>query len=131
MTDTVEGFLDRVRQAWDAGDARRYGEQFAEDASYVIFLGDVMFGRAEITATHHDVFTKWQQGTRMVVKPINVRAVDDTTTVVVTAGGIGTASPIAFDKFQTYTLRNHGDRYECVAFQNTEMSGRAKRIYNP
>ncbi|WP_194894408.1 SgcJ/EcaC family oxidoreductase [Catenulispora pinisilvae] len=128
--DTVEAFLDRIRTAWDAADARTYGEQFAEDASYIIFLGDAMFGRAEITETHHDVFTKWQKGTRMAVKPINVRQVDADTVVVVTVGGIGKGTTIGYDKLQTYTLRNRDGRFECVAFQNTEMNRRAKKAYS-
>lgn len=123
-------FLDRIRRAWDAGDAVAYGDQFAEDASYVIFLGDALFGRAEITATHHEVFTKWQRGTRMVVKPISVSMVDTRTVVVVTVGGVGKGRTIEYDKYQTYTLRNKNGRWECVAFQNTEMSKRAKKTHN-
>ena len=127
--DTVDAFLDRIRQAWDAGDARAYGRQFADDASYIIFMGEATFGRAEITQTHHEVFTKWQKGTRMIVKPISTRPVDADTVVVVTIGGIGKGRTIEYDKFQTYTLRNRDGRYECVAFQNTEMSRRARKIY--
>ena len=130
MSDTVEGFLARIRQAWDAGDAKAYGEQFAEDASYVIFLGDAMFGRPEITGTHHEVFTKWQKGTRMTVRPLSVRRVSEDIVVVVTAGGIGADAPVGYDKLQTYVLRDRGGRYECVAFQNTEMSKRALAQYN-
>jgi uncharacterized protein (TIGR02246 family) len=103
---TVEAFLDRVREAWDAGDAgdagdaEAYSHLFAEDASYVIFLGDAMFGRETIERTHHDVFTHWQQGTRMVVRPVDVRMVDADTAVAVTVGGIGKGDAIPFDKFR-------------------------------
>ncbi|WP_433177152.1 SgcJ/EcaC family oxidoreductase [Actinoallomurus sp. CA-150999] len=127
--DTVEAFLERIRQAWDVGDADAYARQFAEDASYVIFLGDAMFGRAAIGQTHHEVFTKWQKGTRMIISPIDVRTVDTDTAVVTTVGGIGKGNNIDYDKFQTYTLRRRDGRWECVAFQNTEMSRRAKRTY--
>ncbi|MBP0458898.1 SgcJ/EcaC family oxidoreductase [Streptomyces montanisoli] len=127
--DTVEEFLGRIRDAWDAGDASRYAAQFAEDASYVIFMGDAMLGRAAIEQTHHEVFTRWQKGTRMVVKPIDVRMPDACTAVVTTVGGIGRGSRIGFDKFQTFTLHRQEGRWECVAFQNTEMSRRSKRAY--
>jgi uncharacterized protein (TIGR02246 family) len=127
--DTVQHYLDRVRRAWDAGDAARYAAEFAEDASYVIFLGDALLGRAAIEQTHREVFTRWQRGTRMVVEPIDVRHPDPDTAVVTTIGGIGTTDPIGFDKFQTYTLRRRSGRWQCVAFQNTEMSDRAKRLY--
>src|SRR5690349_9247536 len=111
--EPVEAFLDRIRCAWDAGDAQAYGEQFAEDASYVIFLGDAIIGRDNIATTHHDVFTKWQRGTRMVVKPIKISPVDAHTVVVVTVGGIGKGPRIGFDKFQTYVLRDRDGRWEC------------------
>jgi len=127
--DTVEDFLDRVRRAWDAGDAVTYAQQFAEDASYVMFMGDAMFGREAIRQTHHDVFTKWQKGTRMAVRPIDVRTVDTDTAVVTTIGGIGAGATIGYDKYQTFTLRRRTGRWECVAFQNTEMSSRAKRAH--
>ncbi|WP_406135417.1 SgcJ/EcaC family oxidoreductase [Streptomyces sp. NBC_01089] len=127
--DTVEGFLERIRDAWDAGDASGYAAQFAEDASYVIFMGDAMLGRAAIERTHHEVFTRWQKGTRMTVKPIDVRMPDESTAVVTTVGGVGKGSRIGFDKFQTFTLHRQDGRWECVAFQNTRMSRRSKRAY--
>jgi uncharacterized protein (TIGR02246 family) len=127
--ETVEQFLERVRQAWDAADAREYARLFAADASYVIFMGDALFGRQAIERTHHEVFTKWQRGTRMIVRPLDVRLTGDATAVAVTAGGIGTGDAIGYDKFQTYTLRRRDHRWECVAFQNTEMSRRALETY--
>lgn len=125
---SIEDFLGQVRRAWDAGDAAAYAALFAEDASYVIFLGEAMFGREQIGRTHHDVFTKWQKGTRMAVRPLDVRLIGPDAAVVTTAGGIGKKAEIGYDKFQTYTLRRvAGGAWECVAFQNTEMSRRAKR----
>ena len=128
-TDTVEAFLERVRQSWDDADADTYAAQFAQDASYVVFLGDALFGRDAIRQTHHDVFTKWQKGTRLALKAIDVRTVDTDTAVVTTVGGIGTGETIGYDKLQTYTLHRAGERWQCVAFQNTEMSQRTKLIY--
>ena len=126
---TITAFLDRIRQAWDAADATAYASLFAEDASYVIFMGDAMFGRDQIGRTHHDVFTKWQKGTKMAVRPLQMRMLGADAAVVTTVGGIGTKAEIPVDKFQTYTLRRVGQGWECVAFQNTEMSRRSKRAY--
>jgi uncharacterized protein (TIGR02246 family) len=127
--DTVEEFLERIRHAWDAGDAAGYAAQFAENASYVIFMGDALFGRAAIEQTHHEVFTRWQKGTRMAVKPIDVRMPDESTAVVTTVGGIGKGDRINFDKFQTFTLHRREGHWECMAFQNTKMSRHSKRAY--
>ncbi|MFF0968063.1 SgcJ/EcaC family oxidoreductase [Streptomyces sp. NPDC003703] len=127
--DTVEEFLGRIRDAWDAGDATGYAAQFAEDASYVIFMGDALFGRAAIERTHREVFARWQKGTRMAVRPVDVRLPDESTAVVTTVGGIGRRGRIGFDKFQTFTLHRREGRWECVAFQNTRMSRRSRRAH--
>lgn len=132
---SVDEFLARLCRAWDAGDAEAYGSLFAEDASYVIFLGDVLRGREEIVSTHREVFAKWQKGTRMRVEAIEVRPVHTGSDapdpiVVVTAGGIGTRPLIRHDKLQTFVLRSHDSGLECVAFQNTEMSRRSKKKWN-
>jgi len=100
----VEAFLDRVRRAWDGGDAHEYALQFSEDACYVIFLGEVMFGRAQIEENHTPGLTKWQKGTRMVVKPLRIRPIESESVSVVTIGGIGQGPDVAYDKFQTYTF---------------------------
>lgn len=134
MTDdhgaaSPEGVLEAFRQAWDAADAPAYGRLFTEDATYVIFMGDVMIGREEIQHTHHEVFTKWQRGTKLLVKAVNVRYLDDETAVVLTIGGIGTGV-IEYDKYQTFTLVRREDRWLIAAFQNTEMSSRAKQTHH-
>jgi uncharacterized protein (TIGR02246 family) len=128
-TDTVGAFLDRVRTAWDAGDAHAYGQQFTEDASYVIFRGDALLGRAAIERAHDELF-RWRPGTRMAVAPIDVRPLGPDTAVVVTVGGIGTGDAVGYDKFQTLTLHRDGEgTWRCVAFQNTEMSGEARAAH--
>ena len=86
-----------------------------EDATYVIFMGEVMPGRPEIEGTHHDVFTKWQKGASMLVEPLRTTMPGDEVAVVLTRGGIGHGH-VTFDELQTFTL-------------NTEMSEHAKRRY--
>ncbi|MBB4685888.1 SgcJ/EcaC family oxidoreductase [Amycolatopsis jiangsuensis] len=125
--DTVEAFLSRIADAWNAADATAYAREFTEDATYVIFLGDALRGRAEIESTHVDVLSKWQRGTKMLVKPVSVSMVDENTASVLTIGGIGAGEPVEYDKFQTFTLVRRDGRWQCAAFQNTEMSDRSRR----
>lgn len=66
----------------------------------------------------------------MVVAPVDVRQIDADSAVVVTIGGIGTGATIPYDKLQTYTLRRDPTgHWRCAAFQNTEMSDRARQTY--
>ena len=127
----VETFLDQFCAAWDAGDARSYAALFTDDAPYVIFLGEALVGRGEIERTHVDVFGRWQNGTRMAVKAIEVCLLGEDVCSVLTIGGIGKKDPIAYDKLQTLTLVRQGGRWLCAAFQNTAMSDRAGAAFNP
>jgi uncharacterized protein (TIGR02246 family) len=129
--DTVEACLGRIKSAWDAGDAHAYAAEFTEDATYVIFLGEALFGRTEIEATHVDVLGKWQKGTKMAIKPLSVRRLGDNAVSVLTLGGLGSAEPVAYDKIQTFTLVRRKGRWACSAFQNTKMSPHAEATYDP
>ncbi len=128
--DTVERCLERIRLAWNAGDARAYAREFAEDATYVVYLGEPLLGRRAIEQMHAEVLGKWQRGTKMALKPVSVRWLAPDTASVLTVGGIGRGRRIAFDKLQTYTLVRRDGRWTCTAFQNTKMSRQAMRAYN-
>jgi uncharacterized protein (TIGR02246 family) len=129
-TDTIEKCLERIRLAWNAGDAQAYAREFAEDATYVIFLGEALLGREEIERNHIDVLTKWRKGTQMAIKAISVTSLGDDAASVLTIGGLGKGDSIPYDKLQTFTLVRRDGRWMCAAFQNNEMSRRAKRQYN-
>jgi uncharacterized protein (TIGR02246 family) len=128
--DTIENCLDRIRLAWNASDAHAYAQEFTEDATYVIFLGEPLLGRDEIQRNHVDVLTRWQKGTKMAIKAISTRQLSDDAFSVLTVGGLGKGGSIPYDKVQTFTFVRRGGRWKCAAFQNTEMSRRAKRQYN-
>ena len=114
--------LDRIRRAWDTGDAAAYAAEFTHDATYVIFAGIVSHGRAEIEADHIPVFERWQRGTRMSMNILEARMLGDNAVVVVTDGGIGKGTRIRHDKVQTFVLVRDGHRWLCASFQNTKRN---------
>jgi uncharacterized protein (TIGR02246 family) len=128
--DSIEDCLDRIRTAWNAGDARAFARSFTEDATYVIFLGEVLMGRGEIESNHVQVFTKWQKGTRMAIRTLRRTPLGENSAVVLTSGGIGAGASVPYDKLQTLTLVRQEGRWLCAAFQNTKMSADAERLYN-
>lgn len=137
-TETPPGVIDaleRMRNAWDAGDAAAFADQFTHDATYVIFAGIVSRGRDEIRADHIPVFEKWQHGTRMSMSVLDVRVYPGDVAIVLTDGGIGKGARIRHDKVQTYTFVREDDRWRCAAFQNTRrnrlfaaVNARAKKL---
>jgi uncharacterized protein (TIGR02246 family) len=126
--DSVEDCLERIRAAWNAGDVSRFADQFTEDATYVIYLGEVLGGRAEIERMHVDPLGR---GTRMEMKVLSIKFLADDIAVVLTVGGVGQGAVIPYEKVQTLTMVRRDDQWMCTAFQNTEMSSRAKPVYNP
>lgn len=118
ITDTLE----RIRRAWDAGDATAYAEEFTEDATYVIFAGIVSHGREQIRADHVPVFERWQRGSRMSMTVLDVRLLGADAAVVLTEGGVGKGRSVKHDKVQTFVMRRDGERWLCAAFQNTKRN---------
>ena len=66
----------------------------------------------------------------MAIKAISMTSLSDDAASVLTIGGLGKGDSIPYDKLQTFTLVRRDGRWMCAAFQNTEMSRRAKRQYN-
>ena len=128
--DTVERCLERVRLAWNSGDAHAFAAEFTMDATYVIFFGVALLERDEIEKNHVDVLTRWQKGSRMIIQVINKRRLCEGAISVLTIGGIGKGTRLRYDKIQTFTMICRDKRWMCSAFQNTEMNGHAKRAYN-
>lgn len=130
MHEAANRFLERFRSAWDEGDARAFAALFTESATYVVFVGEALIGRAEIERNHVDVFTRWQKGTKMSVRTVAVQPIGPEVCCVLTVGGIGEAPPIAYDKLQTFTLVRQSGEWFCAAFQNAAMSRRTAILYN-
>lgn len=123
MPAGVTSALDRIRDAWDVGDAAAYAAEFTEDATSVIFTGIVSHGREEIHADHVPVFERWQRDSRMSMEVIDARMLGDDVAVIVTEGGVGKGARIRHDKVQTFVLVREGERWLCASFQNTKRNG--------
>ncbi|GAB10493.1 hypothetical protein GOARA_057_00170 [Gordonia araii NBRC 100433] len=117
--------LERMRAAWDAGDPGAYAAEFTDDATYVIFIGTLTVGREAIRDDHVPLFERWQKGSKMSLKVVDVKQLGPDVAIVVTEGGIGKGSRIKLDKVQTYVFVREPDRWRCAAFQNTKR----KRLF--
>ncbi|WP_134322188.1 SgcJ/EcaC family oxidoreductase [Cumulibacter soli] len=124
LSPDIVDTLERMRRAWDAGDATAYAEEFTENATYVIYAGLISHGRAQILADHIPVFERWQRGSRMSMKVLDVRTINDDTAVVLTEGGVGKrgTSAVRHNKVQTYVMVREAGQWRCAAFQNTKRN---------
>ncbi len=123
MQQSLEHVLERMVQAWDAGDARAYASLFTPTATYVTFMGTVSSGRDAIARDHEPVLTRFQKGSRMRVRITSTRLLGDDVAVVVSEGGIGKGKRIPLDKVQTFVLERQPDgSWLCSAFQNSKKN---------
>ncbi len=74
---SLRAMFDDAERAWNRGDARRYGDFFAEDATYVGRAGHIFAGRAAIREGHVEAFAGPFRGSRLKIRPSHVRFIND------------------------------------------------------
>jgi uncharacterized protein (TIGR02246 family) len=111
--DTIEDCVERIRSAWDGGNAAAFAAEFTEDATYVVYFGMPLTGRAEIERMHVDPLGR---GTRMRIKVLSTKFLTDDVAVVLTVGGVGKETTIPYDKVQTLTLGSADQSMEMHCF---------------
>ncbi|GAB3849938.1 SgcJ/EcaC family oxidoreductase [Dactylosporangium cerinum] len=62
---TINDTIDRLNQAWNDRDATAYAATFTPDATYIVFDGTVLRGRAEIEDTHRFLMHGPLRGSRI------------------------------------------------------------------
>ncbi|MEQ6899153.1 SgcJ/EcaC family oxidoreductase [Microbacterium sp. KR10-403] len=122
----VAVLIERLRDAWAAGDAAAYAALHTDDARYIAFDGSVMRGRAEIEAGHAPLFGGIMRGSRLVAVEQETRFIDERTALVVQRAGIimrwqrARTTPSRKRLSTNATLvQRRGDEWAVVAFQNT------------
>lgn len=118
----IDALFTAMRDAWRRGDAAAYAELFTPEASYVIFAGGISLGRTAIRRDHEPVFMKFQKGSRMEMRVLDIAEIAPGVVRVVAEGGVGTGRRVALDKVQTFVLVRRDEGWRCAAFQNTRKN---------
>lgn len=61
----IRDLLERMRHAWESGDAAAYAAEFANDARYVAATGVRSVGRVAIAESHQKIFDTFFKHTRL------------------------------------------------------------------
>ena len=87
MTDTqpepaeheriAKDILQRLQNAWNAGDGAAFGAPMAEDADFVTIRADHLKGRQAIIASHLHIFETFYKGSRNELSLESARMVGD------------------------------------------------------
>jgi uncharacterized protein (TIGR02246 family) len=125
----VRAVLNRLAEAWNAGDAAAYGRLFTEDADYVTFFGMNFPGREAIESSHRALFEGPLKGSTLTGQlgaEARVRFVRPDVAVVLAGGGSSLAGADVPDEGRastvTFVLVRDGGEWLITAFQNTRVS---------
>jgi uncharacterized protein (TIGR02246 family) len=124
MPTSVEDALTRLAVAWNDGDATAYADLFTPDATYVVFDGTVVRGRAAIEEGHRALFAGPLRGFRMEPPgAVPVRYLGPDVAHVLAAGGTRPPGqeqlPPDRASVVSFVLVRGEDDWRIAAFQNT------------
>ena len=121
MSAEIHRLLDRVREAWNAGDAAAYAALFTEDADYITYFGLNMKGRQAIEDGHRQLFTMPIKLERRGEPAI--RMLGDGVALVITTGGstVGGEPDPGRDSVVGYTAVRTPGGWRFASFQNTRV----------
>lgn len=118
--------LARLAEAWNTGDAEAYGAEFTDDATYVVFNGELLHGRSAIADTHRFLFEGPLRGSRMVAPAdaaTTLRFLRPDLAHLVTVGAVLPAgqAEVTADRrsIVSYVLIDEHGAWKVAAFQNT------------
>lgn len=118
--------LTRIAGAWNAGDADAYGAEFTDDASYVVFNGELLQGRTAIVDSHRFLFSGPLRGSRMTAPGADVaslRFLRPDLAHVVMAGAVLPPGQVEVTadrrSIVSYVLVADDGAWKITAFQNT------------
>ena len=130
---------ERLRSAWNAHDAEAFGEQWEDAADHVNTTGDVMSGRAQVTAGVRFIFSSMMAATHSEVVVRDVRLLGegvalldiDQTLTGVADGPAGPLPGVVDGTVRTrikIVARKHGSIWKVASFQNTAILPRPARV---
>ena len=122
-TTQLQELLDQLSDSWSAGKGQEFGALFIDNAHFVTFDGTVLEGPAAIGQYHQAAFDRYLQNTRLVVSVEGTRAIDDSSLLVFTSGGIqsksGDTVMLTGDSVQMMVVVLKDGKAHVLAFQNT------------
>jgi len=97
--------LDRLSEAWNAGDGAAFGEPFAADADFVAIRGDHHHGRDAIGQGHQALFETIYQGSTVEYGLRHAQALANGVILVLARGALtAPGGPLAGEHTSTISL---------------------------
>jgi uncharacterized protein (TIGR02246 family) len=121
----IRALFDDLLDDWGKGDGGAYGSRFTEDADYVAFDGTRTRGRAEISASHQQLFDRFLKGTRLAGCILSIKFPSPDVAIVHATGGTimrGKTKPSPErGSIQTLVAVREGTGWQFAAFHNSRV----------
>jgi uncharacterized protein (TIGR02246 family) len=121
----IRALFDDLLDDWSKGDGGAYGSRFTEDADYVAFDGTRTRGRAEISASHQQLFDRFLKGTHLTGCILSIKFPSPDVAIVHATGGTimrGKTKPSPErDSIQTLVAVREGTEWRFAAFHNSRV----------
>lgn len=123
----IEALFERLKQAWNKGDAGLYGSCFTDEADYVTFQGEHLQGRGAIADVHKALWQGVLKGSKLVGEIKDVRILSEDAAIFHGLGAVKLrwqkAAPKKRDSINTNMLVKQNGEWKIAAFQNSRISG--------
>ena len=119
----IRAIIVNLEEAWNKGDGKLWGEQFAEDVDFTVWNGLYLKGREAITRSHTEIFNTIYKGEKLRNKLLSIRFLRDDVAVVRTESSHVKkeeefpSKPMVFPLF---VMTKEKGRWQIVVFQNTK-----------
>ena len=123
----IRAIIANLNDAWTKGDARMWGEQFAEDADFTVWTGTYVKGREAITRGHEEIFGTIYKGTKLRLTVRSIRFLRDDVAVVHADGSVVKQEeefPSTPQVVPAFVLTKEKGQWRIAVFQNTRVQSR-------
>ncbi len=123
----IRAVIANLSDAWTKGDARLWGEQFAEDADFTAWMGAYGKGREVIAGEHARIFQTIYRGTKLRLSVRSIRFLRDDVAVVLAEGAVAKREeefPPTPEVVPAVVLTKEKGRWQIAVFQNTLVQSR-------
>jgi len=121
----IRALFEDLLGDWGRGDGEAYGSRFSEDADYIAFDGTRTRGRAEVSASHQQLFDRFLKGTRLTGRILSIKFPGPDVALVHATGGTvmrGKMKPSPErDSIQTLVAVREGTEWRFAAFHNSRV----------
>jgi len=121
----IKTLIIQLKENWDDGNGKGYGDLFAKQAQYITFLGNRLIGREQIADTHQKLFDGALKGSKMQINIRHIHFLTENSVYIITTGAVNPNPDKKVKEnrksIQTLTAIKEDGQWIFSSFQNTRI----------